>query len=90
VAFFILKFMPSVGKQWMNKLSHPRFKCLLKLKFFLMSLHLFIEVAEIASLSSHFRSMMDRIRSLMDEIRGKEQSLRASELKTLYSQIKNF
>ncbi|WP_041272760.1 cache domain-containing sensor histidine kinase [Desulfitobacterium hafniense] len=43
--------------------------------------------AEIASLSTHFLSMLDRIRELMQEIRNKEQFLRASELKTLYSQI---
>ncbi len=43
--------------------------------------------AEIASLSTHFLSMLDRIRELMNEIRNKEQFLRASELKTLYSQI---
>lgn len=43
--------------------------------------------AEIASLSTHFLSMLDRIRELMQEIRSKEQFLRASELKTLYSQI---
>ncbi len=43
--------------------------------------------AEIASLSTHFLSMLDRIRELMQEIRNKEQFLRASELKALYSQI---